>query len=188
MDDIAGLTLASGQISANRVLGVGQFKRAEMVSSCLAPKPANQATPDSQASKPASRAPEATPDSGAESAAPATTALEAQPRRSPSASACEPFQELIQAGLSRGRNAMAIWQDLIDSERVYRRVSERQSVCPQTARGALARGPGGDRPLRARNCRSITARDPWCAMRAAASIGAAAVRDDAVTAASVSAC
>jgi transposase len=31
-----------------------------------------------------------------------------------SASACEPFLELIQAGLSRGRNAMAIWQDLVD--------------------------------------------------------------------------
>ena len=35
------------------------------------------------------------------------------PRRSPTASACEPFRELIELGLSRGRNAMAIWQDLV---------------------------------------------------------------------------
>jgi transposase len=31
----------------------------------------------------------------------------------PSASVCEPYRELIQRGLSRGRNAMAIWQDLV---------------------------------------------------------------------------
>ena len=29
------------------------------------------------------------------------------------ASACEPYRELIEQGLSRGRNAMAIWQDLV---------------------------------------------------------------------------
>jgi hypothetical protein len=34
------------------------------------------------------------------------------PSYNPSASACEPFQEAIDLGLSRGRNAMAIWQDL----------------------------------------------------------------------------
>ena len=31
----------------------------------------------------------------------------------PSASACEPYRETIELGLSRGRNAMAIWQDLV---------------------------------------------------------------------------
>lgn len=31
----------------------------------------------------------------------------------PSASACEPYRELIEQGLARGRNAMAIWQDLV---------------------------------------------------------------------------
>jgi transposase len=36
-----------------------------------------------------------------------------RPRRSPRASACEPYRELIELGLSRGRNAMAIWQDLV---------------------------------------------------------------------------
>jgi len=37
-----------------------------------------------------------------------------QPGRAPSASACEPYRELIAEGLARGRNAMAIWQDLVD--------------------------------------------------------------------------
>src|SRR5262249_29516303 len=31
----------------------------------------------------------------------------------PSASACEPYRELVELGLARGRNAMAIWQDLV---------------------------------------------------------------------------
>jgi transposase len=35
------------------------------------------------------------------------------PKPIPSTSACEPFREAIELGLSRGRNAMAIWQDLV---------------------------------------------------------------------------
>jgi hypothetical protein len=31
----------------------------------------------------------------------------------PSDSACEPYRDLIEQGLGRGRNAMAIWQDLV---------------------------------------------------------------------------
>lgn len=38
----------------------------------------------------------------------------ARPNRSPSASACEPYREFIEAALAKGRNAMAIWQDLVD--------------------------------------------------------------------------
>src|SRR5688572_9416582 len=37
-----------------------------------------------------------------------------RPGRAPSASACEPYRELILEALRRGRNAMAIWQDLVD--------------------------------------------------------------------------
>ena len=37
-----------------------------------------------------------------------------RPGRAPSASACEPYRELIAEALERGRNAMAIWQDLVD--------------------------------------------------------------------------
>ncbi len=37
-----------------------------------------------------------------------------EPARSPQASACEPYRELILEALGGGRNAMAIWQDLVD--------------------------------------------------------------------------
>src|SRR5215211_2393369 len=36
------------------------------------------------------------------------------PGRAPCASACEPYRDLIVDALGRGRNAMAIWQDLVD--------------------------------------------------------------------------
>jgi transposase len=36
------------------------------------------------------------------------------PGRAPAASACEPYREVITDALSCGRNAMAIWQDLVD--------------------------------------------------------------------------
>jgi transposase len=36
------------------------------------------------------------------------------PERAPSASACEPFREVIVEALARGRNAVAIWQGLVD--------------------------------------------------------------------------
>src|SRR3989441_9818518 len=52
---------------------------------------------------------------------PATTATvstdpgpSSPPGRAPSASACEPYHELIAQALGRGRNARAIWQDLVD--------------------------------------------------------------------------
>ena len=38
----------------------------------------------------------------------------APPGRAPRASTCEPYRELIVEALGRGRNAMAIWQDLVD--------------------------------------------------------------------------
>jgi transposase len=36
------------------------------------------------------------------------------PGRAPAASACEPYREVIEAALGRGRDAMAIWRDLVD--------------------------------------------------------------------------
>src|SRR5262245_49327829 len=36
------------------------------------------------------------------------------PTRAPQASACEPYRDRIDAALTRGRNAMAIWQDLVE--------------------------------------------------------------------------
>jgi transposase len=38
----------------------------------------------------------------------------APPGRAPAASACEPYRELIEGALARGRDAMAIWRDLVD--------------------------------------------------------------------------
>jgi hypothetical protein len=35
------------------------------------------------------------------------------PGRAPSASACEPYREIIADALARGRNAVTIWQDLV---------------------------------------------------------------------------
>jgi hypothetical protein len=46
---------------------------------------------------------------GASCSEPATV-----PQRSPSASACEAYRDAIELGLSRGRNAMAIWEDPVD--------------------------------------------------------------------------
>ena len=43
-----------------------------------------------------------------------STGLEVEnPMRISSASACKPFREAIESGLSRGRDATAIWQDLV---------------------------------------------------------------------------
>jgi transposase len=36
------------------------------------------------------------------------------PTRSPRASACEPYRELVERGVLQGRDAMSIWQDLVD--------------------------------------------------------------------------
>ena len=54
-------------------------------------------------------------DFGGDLANPATSPPTAPPGRSPGSSACEPYRETIELGLSRGRNAMAIWQDLVDT-------------------------------------------------------------------------
>jgi transposase len=95
------------------------------------PKPANEVTPDSG---PLNTAPEATADSSAAKPANELTpdpvalqqpASEANAEPTPpagnepansthSASVCEVYREVIEAGLSRGRNAKAIWQDLVD--------------------------------------------------------------------------
>jgi transposase len=62
--------------------------------------------PESTAAKPAN---EVTTDPGGISQEP-----EVQPSRpSPAPSACEPYRETIELGLSRGRNAIAIWQDMV---------------------------------------------------------------------------
>ncbi|HSU07200.1 MAG TPA: IS21 family transposase, partial [Acetobacteraceae bacterium] len=87
-------------------------------------KPAIEVITDSAGEKPllaggaapasAKPANEVITDFGAELAA-AAPGTAPNPGRSPSASACAAYQDAIEVGLSRGRNAMAIWQDLVDA-------------------------------------------------------------------------
>jgi transposase len=83
------------------------------------------------------------------------------PGRAPSASACESFRELIAEALSRGRNAKAIWQDLVDDHgfcgryaSVKRFVSKLRGTTVPEARVVITTAPGeeaqvdyGDGPM-----------------------------------------
>jgi transposase len=57
------------------------------------------------------------------------------PTRAPQASACEPYRDRIEAALKLGRNAMAIWQDLVDVGFTARYASVRRFV--RHARGSM---------------------------------------------------
>jgi transposase len=71
------------------------------------------------------------------------------PKANPSASVCEPYREIIELGLRRGRNAMAIWQDMVTDlgftgsyETVKRFVHKlRESVGPEAV-GIIQTAPG----------------------------------------------
>jgi transposase len=85
----------------------------------------------------------------------------AVPGRAPGASACEPFRELIVEALSRGRNAVAIWQDLVDDHgfqaryaSVKRYVRQLRGSPPVEPRVVITTAPGeeaqvdyGDGPM-----------------------------------------
>jgi len=83
---------------------------------------------------------------------PATTApvsTDSVPGRAPSASACAPYRELIVEALSRGRNAMAIYQDLVDDHgfqaryaSVRRFVVALRGTAPVEARVTIHTAPG----------------------------------------------
>jgi transposase len=71
------------------------------------------------------------------------------PTRAPAESACEPYRELIAEGLSRGRNARAIWQDLVDDHgfiasyaSVKRFVARARATAPPEARVVIVTAPG----------------------------------------------
>ncbi len=81
-----------------------------------AAKPAIETSTDSGAAG-ANPAIETSTDSGAAGANPAievSTDSATEPSRSPQASACEPYREFVEQSLRVGRNAKAIWQDLVD--------------------------------------------------------------------------
>ena len=83
------------------------------------------------------------------------------PGRAPRASACEAYREVIAEALARGRNAMAIWQDLVDDHgfparyaSVRRFVLTLRGGTPVEARVVITTAPGeegqtdyGDGPM-----------------------------------------
>ena len=73
------------------------------------------------------------------------------PGRAPSASACEPYREIIVEALTRGRNAVAIWQDLVDDHgfpgryaSVRRFVVKLRGSAPADARVVITTAPGDE--------------------------------------------
>jgi transposase len=79
-----------------------------------------------------------------------STSLEVEnPKRILSASACEPFREAIELGLTRGRDATAIWQDLVAEngfeggyQTVKRYVRKLRGNPPLQPRAVIVTGPG----------------------------------------------
>jgi len=110
-----------------------------------APKPAGREGVSTdplaeQASKPASREGVSTDPEAA---------IATEPTRAPAASACEPYRELIEAALRVGRNAMAIWQDLVTQHgfpggyaSVKRFVCKRRGVQTPEERVVIETAPG----------------------------------------------
>jgi transposase len=80
-----------------------------------AEQPFDEGTADVQSAKPASGSHEVTPEPDGEATGETAVKAEPQPGSSPSASVCEAYRDAIELGLSRGRNAKAIWQDLVDA-------------------------------------------------------------------------
>ena len=71
------------------------------------------------------------------------------PPKARTLSHCEPYRELIEAGLQRGRNAMAIWQDLVTDQgfahsyqSVKRFVNKLQPRVVKEARAVIITEPG----------------------------------------------
>ena len=69
----------------------------------------------------------------------------------PSTSLCEPFREAIELGLSQGRNAIGIWQDLVSDYgfqggyQIVRRFAYKLGGTPSTASaGVILTAPGED--------------------------------------------
>jgi transposase len=118
----------------------------EVITDPAGAEPASEALAAPASSKPAIGM---ITDFGAELDAGKAGAAEPQPGRSPSASACEPHRDAIELGLSRGRNAMAIWQDLVDTsgfaagyQSVRRFVWKLQGSRPQEACAVIETAAG----------------------------------------------
>ena len=108
-------------------------------------KPAIQVTTDSAPAKRAHSAPE-----NAEVSKPAIqVTTDSGAAKARTLSSCEPYRDLIELGLQRGRNAMAIWQDLVTEhdfahsyQSVKRFVNKLQPNVAQEARAVIITEPG----------------------------------------------
>ena len=109
--------------------------------------------PGKGTAKPAIPTAEVTPDpaatdpSSAIAAAPGPAAEKPAAKTSPSA--CEPFRDTIEEALARGRNAKAIWQDLVDThgfaggyQSVKRFVRQHAGAAAPDARAVILTPPG----------------------------------------------
>ena len=63
------------------------------------------------------------------------------PDRAPTASACEPYDQLTVDGLRRGRNAMGSWQDLVDGHGIAVIMMEAAAGRPGRPRALAGRAP-----------------------------------------------
>ena len=131
------------------------------------PKPASAVSTDRGAAKPASRegvstdSPDGGPHPAAAPGSPTGPAPPPPPDRRQAASACEPHRDLITEALGRGRNAMAIYQDLVDDHgftagyaSVKRFVRRLRGTSAPVARAVIQTAPGeeaqvdyGDGPM-----------------------------------------
>jgi transposase len=131
------------------------------------PKPANEVITDSGAAKPAIPVisdprdpkikPNPNPENPSNKGRSRSTSKPANEQHEvitdsavvPSPSACEPYREAIDLGLSRGRNARAIWQDLVSEygfassyQSVQRFVRKRRGVQTPEARVVIVTAAG----------------------------------------------
>ena len=107
--------------------------------------------PSEGKSKPAITPPVSTDSAARPAMSRDEVSTDSRPSRAPSASACEPYRELIAAALACGRNAMAIWQDLVDDHgfraryaSVRRFVGTLRATTPPEARVVIRTTPGED--------------------------------------------
>jgi hypothetical protein len=123
-----------------RAAGIGVRGRGRPSESEPKPAISGEVSTDSGPPKPATRAEVST-----------DLAPVARRSRAPSASACEPYRELISEALRRGRNAVAIWQDLVDDHgftaryaSVRRFVLTLRATSSAEARVVITTAPGED--------------------------------------------
>ena len=101
--------------------------------------------------KPATTREVSTDPVSANPATPAEVSTDLGAHRAPRASACEPYRDFIAEAFDRGRNAMAIWQDLVDDHgfaaryaSVRRFVQTLRTTPSGEARVVITTAPGED--------------------------------------------